>query len=105
MTPDDRGSLLISAIRYALGRRTYVVSDTCRIARMALHETTDETRAIIGRDIRMALARGQCGDDIDDREWRALLYWMGELARPEHPTALAVERALEGAAPRQSKAE
>ena len=66
MRPDDRGSLLISAVRYALGRRTYVVSDTCRIARMALHEVTDATRAIIGRDIREALARGQCGDDIDD---------------------------------------
>ena len=78
MRPDDRGSLLISAVRYALGRRTYVVSDTCRIARMALHEVTDATRTIIGRDIREALARGQGGDDIDDREWRDLLDWMGE---------------------------
>lgn len=81
MTRRDRGTLLINAVRYALGRRTYVVSDTCRIARVALHEVTDDDRGVIGHDIQKALARGTCGDDIDDREWRDLLDWMDASAQ------------------------
>lgn len=77
MTPQDRGTLLIGAVRYALGRRTYVVSTTCRIARAALRELDDGSRGVIARDIREALARGRCGDEIDDRDWRNLLDWMG----------------------------
>lgn len=79
MTPQDRGTILIGAVRYALGRRTYVVSDTCRIVRSALHEVSDADRAIIGRDIRQAIVPGRSlGDDCDDREWRDMLDWMGE---------------------------
>jgi hypothetical protein len=77
MNKEDRGTILVSAVRYALGRQTYIVSDTCRIVRESAYETTDRQREIIEHDIRTALAQCRAGAPCDEREWVSLLEWLG----------------------------
>lgn len=45
-------TLLISAVRYALGRSTYMPSLTCRVLREHADDIEPSTAAIIARDIR-----------------------------------------------------
>lgn len=63
---DDFGGLLNCAIRYSLGRKTYVVSDTCNIIRKNISVLDDRTIGCAERDIREA---GDYGADIDKQEW------------------------------------
>lgn len=72
LTPTDIGTLLVSAVRYALGRRTYIVGLTCDIVRRA--KPSPDVRAILLRDI------NDCPDygmSMDAAEWRHLREWLG----------------------------
>lgn len=79
MNKQDQETLLLCSVRYALGRRSYIVSDVCRIVRETLKgmNDSDNIRALIIRDIGEELARGRAGDAMDEKEWRKLLEWMG----------------------------
>lgn len=79
ITPVDE-FLVIGAVRYARGRATYVVEETCEWVVEHWPELSDNTRAVIARDVRLevelrrnegekqsALAR------IDNPAWEALL--------------------------------
>jgi hypothetical protein len=69
----DLDTLTIPAVRYALGRRTYVVADICEIVAYNAANLRAETKAIICRDIDEAEARDGLGDpDIDAPCWRDL---------------------------------
>ena len=78
MRAADRGTLLICAVRYAIGRRTYMAGEVARIVRAGLREIAPRDVEVLHRDIREALEQGRAGDECDEREWRALLDWLSE---------------------------
>ena len=66
----DLSMLLVSAERYALGRRTYIVSWTCDVIKNNLHLLTKKDKDVMIRDIESAV---NYGDSCDEREWKKLL--------------------------------
>lgn len=73
--------MLVSAVRYALGRATYIVSATVTEVQGAWGGLTDKTRGTIESDIREALDSADrsgryLGMAADDQDWRALLLWI-----------------------------
>lgn len=72
--------LVIGAVRYARGRATYVVEQTCEWVTKHWEQLSDNTRAVIARDVRLEveLRRSQ-GENlaavarIDNPFWEALL--------------------------------
>ena len=69
-TQEDISAMLISAERYALGRRTYIVQWTCEFIRNNLHLLTEKDKNVMIRDIENAM---DYGDDCDEKCWKALL--------------------------------
>ena len=67
---EDISMLMVSAERYALGRRTYMVSWTCEVIKNNLHLLTDNDRNVMIRDIENAV---DYGDECDKAEWEKLL--------------------------------
>lgn len=65
------GMMLVSAVRYALGRQTYIVSDTTRYITLLVPKLDDKTISIMERDIREAGNYGS--ESIDKPEWMRLL--------------------------------
>lgn len=66
----DLSMLLVSAQRYALGRRTYIVSWTCDVIKNNLKILTETDRKVMIRDIESAI---NYGDSCDERDWKELL--------------------------------
>lgn len=66
----DTSMLLVSAERYALGRRTYIVSWTCNVIKNNLHLLTEKDKDVMIRDIENAV---NYGDSCDEKEWKELL--------------------------------
>ena len=76
MTPEEQ--MLISAVRYALGRQSYIVGDTCRFVANIKDKLSQNCIAIIVRDIEEELKRyhefGQMlGMECDEKDWVELL--------------------------------
>ena len=69
-TQEDISAMLINAERYALGRRTYIVSWTCEFIGDNLHLLTEKDKNVMIRDIENAW---YYGDDCDEKCWKALL--------------------------------
>lgn len=67
---EDISMILVSAERYALGRRTYIVQWTCEIIRNNLHLLSQKDRQVMIRDIKEAYFYG---DECDKKEWKNLL--------------------------------
>ncbi len=85
MTPDDRRipmseDMLISAVRYATGRATYIVGDTCDEVRACWPDLTQRARDVITRDVtehlRLVDLRLAGGMDCDHDQWRRLHEWI-----------------------------
>lgn len=72
----DISTVLLSAERYALGRRTYIVSWTCKVIRDNKHLLTDKDRQVIIRDIEKA---HYYGDECDKHTWIELLKELKEI--------------------------
>lgn len=85
MNQADLDTLVISAVRYALGRMTYIVGDTARIAATA--NITPHAREVILRDLAEAIERDDyarskgndalygglpLGMNCDRKEWELL---------------------------------
>mgnify|MGYP004485764761 CR=1 FL=1 len=66
----DLSMLLVSAQRYALGRRTYIVSWTCDVIKNNLNVLTETDRRVMIRDIESAI---NYGDACDENDWKELL--------------------------------
>ena len=66
--------ILISATRYALGRLSYVVSDTAQQLQRVWRSLEPQTRAVIKRDITSHLG-GRMHVSGVDNVWRDLLAW------------------------------
>ena len=67
---DDLSMILVSAERYALGRRTYIVNWTCEFIENNLALLTDKDRQVIIRDLENPISYG---DECDEKEWKILL--------------------------------
>lgn len=79
LTPDME-FLVIGAVRYARGRATYVVEETCEWVTDHWEQLSDNTRAVIARDVRLEVelrhAEGERQSTlkrIDNPAWEALL--------------------------------
>ena len=70
-TQEDISAMLIGAERYALGRRTYIVSWTCEFIGKNLHLLTEKDKNVMIRDIQEGVL--YYGDDCDETCWKALL--------------------------------
>ena len=71
----DMSMILVSAERYALGRRTYIVDWTCKIIKRNVHLLTEKDKLIMIRDIEGAYAYG---DECDEKNWKNLLKFLKE---------------------------
>lgn len=69
-TQEDISAMMIGAERYALGRRTYIVSWTCEFISNNLHLLTKKDKGVIIRDIENAY---DYGDECDEQCWKSLL--------------------------------
>lgn len=69
----DFGEMMNWAVRYALGRRTYAVTDTVRYVMSLLPHLDDKTIGCMERDIREAFAASAVGDRCDAEKWSHLL--------------------------------
>ena len=76
MTNEEQ--MWLSAIRYALGRRTYIVGITTEfITDQGLSEKLSEHfKEIAIRDIEEAFERCRVGDDCDRKNWEELLEFL-----------------------------
>lgn len=79
LTPRDE-FLIVSAVRYAQGSATYIVSTTCQWVIDHWDELSDNTRAVIARDVELEVRlRRNEGERqstlarIDNPYWEALL--------------------------------
>ena len=78
ISADDLGMILCSAVRYALGRRSYIVGATRDAVRTYWQSIPPDLRPVILSDIREALEQARrrgdtLGMDIDEAQWVRLL--------------------------------
>ena len=71
----DISAMLVGAVRYALGRRTYIVQWTCEFIRNNTHLLIDKDIQVMIRDIEQQKQYGY-GDDCDEKCWLALLNYL-----------------------------
>ena len=67
----DFGNMVISVVRYALGRQTYIVQNTCDFVSNLLPVLHPITLAMLERDIANAWSYGD--ENIDKPHWMMLL--------------------------------
>ena len=67
---EDFASIMICAIRYALGRRTYMPSVVCQFVKQRISGMSNKDLYVIIRDIKECC---DYGDDCDYKDWMSLL--------------------------------
>ena len=67
---EDLSAMLVSSVRYALGRRTYIVNWTCEFIENNLDLITLSNKKVMIRDIEY---QKNYGDDCDEHDWLRLL--------------------------------
>lgn len=82
MTREEQ--ILICAVRYALGRRSYIVGTVAEYVNSKKNELSKNCINIIIRDIKEQLEfchkmNMTCGDEIDERTWNNLLKALEEV--------------------------
>lgn len=70
---EDISMMLVSAARYALGRRTYIVQWVCEVINKNVHLLSEKDRQVMIRDIEQAYSYG---DDCDKQSWMNLLEFL-----------------------------
>lgn len=73
MTVNVPEEILFYAFRYALGRRTYAVSDVVDAILKQWPAITDKTINMMKKEIEEAIDKGHAGDFCDVQEWRKIL--------------------------------
>lgn len=69
---EDISAMLVSAVRYALGRRTYIVNWTCGFIADNLQLLTIKDKLVMIKDIKQQEDYGY-GDECDKKDWLKLL--------------------------------
>ena len=72
---EDLSAMLLGAVRYALGRRTYIVNWTCEFITKNVHLLTEKDKKVIIRDIKDQERFGY-GDKCDKNDWLKLLKFL-----------------------------
>lgn len=67
---EDLSAMLVSAERYALGRRTYIVQWTCEFITKNLNLITEKDKQVMIKDIEKPISYG---DECDKIRWLKLL--------------------------------
>ena len=71
--PETLGNIIICAVRYACGRKSYMPSIVCDFITPLIPELTSKTLSVICSDIVFAAEHGGLGDLIIDAPlWRKL---------------------------------
>lgn len=65
MTNEEQ--IYISAVRYALGRMTYIVSVTVKF--IMTKDLSSQCKLIMSRDISEAMSRNEYGQECDRLDW------------------------------------
>lgn len=68
----DHEQIMVSALRYALGRRTYIVGDTHRYISRHIPDMSQHCKNVMIDDIKNQRLFGY-GDDCDKEDWMHLL--------------------------------
>lgn len=71
----DISAMLVGSVRYALGRRTYIVDWVCEFIRNNTHLLLEKDKKVIIRDIEKQKNYGY-GDKCDEEDWLALLEYL-----------------------------
>lgn len=80
VTKEMLGDVIVCAVRYACGRRTYAVDEVVAVASSLVPDLADHTLRTISKDLRKVKDYGD--PDIDKPLWMGLLGKIdGELAR------------------------
>lgn len=79
----DLGAMLISSVRYALGKMSYIAGPTCTWVMTYWNDLSDEDASTLLQELRHWVhvqdsAKGDWARDRDLIEWRNLLDWMEE---------------------------
>jgi hypothetical protein len=77
MTKDDLNSLCWPAMRYALGRKTYVVDTVCKALIRNAHNIRQDIKQRMAEEIVKAIKDNQAGMDMDVVEWKMVLEAFG----------------------------
>ena len=72
---EDLSAMLVCAVRYALGRRTYIVDWVCEFIRNNTNLLIEKDKKVIIRDIEQQEEYGY-GDKCDEEDWLALLDYL-----------------------------
>jgi hypothetical protein len=88
---EDLALCLISSVRYALGRRTYIVSATCQLVKKYHKFLNARDVGVMMWDIIRQEQMGY-GDDCDREEWVRLLDVLSPLPREEDPDESTIWR-------------
>lgn len=70
---EDLSMIIVSAVRYALGRKTYIVQWTCEFVENNLNLLTEKDIQVMMRDIKLQDDHYGLGDDCDIKCWYGLL--------------------------------
>ena len=74
---EDLSAMLVCAVRYALGRRTYIVDWVCEFISNNTNLLIEKDKKVIIRDIEQQKEYGY-GDKCDEEDWLALLDYLRE---------------------------
>ena len=72
MTKDDLNSLAWPAMRYALGRKTFVVDTVCRALMNNINSIRKDIKLSMAKEIEKAIANNEAGMDMDVRIWQEI---------------------------------
>lgn len=73
MTNHEINELMVCALRYSLGRMTYIIDSIAHILITNKHELTECAKDVICRDIRRAVDQNECGMEMDKEAWLKVL--------------------------------
>ena len=71
--PYDTDLIINAAVRYALGRKSYIVSSVCNYIVANYDTLTEKCVEVIVQDIGNAIKEKKLGDACDRVEWLSLL--------------------------------
>lgn len=70
---NDLSAMLVSAVRYALGCKTYMVEWTCDFIADNKHLLTEKDKKVMTEDIQKQEKYSGYGADFDKEQWMRLL--------------------------------
>ncbi len=73
MTNDDLNNLSWPAMRYALGRSTYVVETVCRVLKNNAKNIRGDIKQRMCEEISSAIEASEAGMDMDVKQWQQVL--------------------------------